>query len=210
MKHLAKKCFERGFECADKGEWLNAIDIISYGLRIEPDNYDAIANRCTCYAMAGMLAEALADADHLLIINPDDVAGHLSRGNVLATMELFQDALKAYDSAIDKFPDEPALLIGRGNVHSELQHTSLALADYDAAITLNKNLLEAHIGRARALRDLDLLDNAVEAYEQLLAIEDDESLPIVVEVKEELSDIKSQLQDGTQSGDPRADAGSNP
>lgn len=209
MKQSAKEYFELGFRHLESDELPKAIDMITLGLRLEPDNYDAIANRCACCALAGRYPEALVDAERLLVLNPNDVRGHLCRCNILAELELFQDALKAYDAAIAKYPDEPAHFVNRGFVRLELGHASLALADHDAALALNSQFPAALIGRARSLRDLGLLADSVRAYEKLLDFQDDDLTPLVAEAEEELLDVRNRLRGEKKSGNTPPDAEAN-
>lgn len=99
----AQELFNIGFDFITEGKWSQAIEAISKGLCLDPNNAPAIGNRCSCYAMLDQFEDALADANRYIELKPDDWHGYWNHGNILSEMGRKDEANESYKTAAAKF-----------------------------------------------------------------------------------------------------------
>jgi predicted TPR repeat methyltransferase len=113
----------------------------------------------------GRIDEAAACYQRALVLRPNDAEAHCRLGTLLLAQRKLTAATACFEQAVALDPDFPEAWLGLGHAFHQARRYDDALAAFDKA----PGLAEAWLGRARALRRLNLPEEAVVAYRQALA-----------------------------------------
>jgi tetratricopeptide (TPR) repeat protein len=138
------------------------------------------------YAAFGEHQQALQDYEAAVELEPTLTAGYIARGDALVALGDLDRALWDYDHALEMEPENPFAHRGRGLAYLGLGdgYGERGLADkaeesYQHALEASERAVEAladdpwvHWQRGLALHALERYDEAVQAFEQVLAYPD--------------------------------------
>ncbi|KAK0166250.1 hypothetical protein PV328_004689 [Microctonus aethiopoides] len=104
-------------------------------------------------------------------ISQGEIAKHLELGwNFLARGQL-QDALTQYHAAVDGDPNNYLTYYKRGIVYLALERPKLALSDFNKVLELKPDFTSARLQRAQLLLKQALFDQALQDFNDVLAVE---------------------------------------
>lgn len=99
---------------------------------------------------------------------PLPAAQWLVRGDEFLRQQQFDEAIRCYDAALGKNALLFPALVNRGIALRLKGEPVAALEDFSRALTLRPGVADVHLQRASAFRALDLLDDAIAAYRDIL------------------------------------------
>jgi tetratricopeptide (TPR) repeat protein len=107
--------YRRGHLFAQQGDFGSAVKDFDEVLRLDPNDAEALNNRCWARAIIGeLLQPARRDCDRALEIRPRDLHALDSRGFVNLKMGQHNNAIANYDAALRINPKHASALYGRG------------------------------------------------------------------------------------------------
>ncbi len=114
LKWNASAYFRRAQLYTRYGQFDRAIPDLDKAILINPNDPEALNNRCWAYAILGQTFRALADCDEALKIKPAYVDALDSRGLIYLKQCKHDRALSDYEAAARLNPRQPSSLFGRG------------------------------------------------------------------------------------------------
>ncbi|MDN5005286.1 tetratricopeptide repeat protein [Bradyrhizobium sp. GCM10027634] len=141
------------------GRHEEALDGFVQALRVAPACIEALHGYSRMLGKLGRpLEQSLVQLDRALEFAPDLPEILLSKGNVLSRLERYEEALVCYDRAIASNPALAEAVSRRADVLSTVRRRSVA---------------EAHFFRAETLRVTERMSEALDDYDQALALRPD-------------------------------------
>ncbi|MBP9035579.1 MAG: tetratricopeptide repeat protein, partial [Pseudomonadales bacterium] len=120
------------------------------------------------YKMLGQREEAAQTYRRARAADPRYVPSILSEADLLAEEGKRDDAGQLIEQALALAPNDPAVWTRKASVAHAYGDVTTALAGYDRALTIDSGIVEARVGRAGLLVDLDRLEQADPDLEYLL------------------------------------------
>ena len=137
------KMLEDAFECAEDGNYSDALRLYDLALKKEPDNISALVDKGVTLQNMGKLQLAIRSYDKALVVSPDNLDALLNKGAALHSDQKYQKAIECYDTAlrIDKkctmaFAYKGLSLGEMGQLQDAIKHFKKALSidhHYDLA-----------------------------------------------------------------------------
>ncbi len=121
----------------------------------------------------GRPSEALAEFDAALAREPHQAAAHVGQAQALEALERFAAALEASQAAARADPLNPAVDLLAARLMIRAQRFAEAADCFARALRRDERNLEALQGRAQCLGALRRAEEALDAYDQLLALAPD-------------------------------------
>jgi tetratricopeptide (TPR) repeat protein len=177
-----------GVVAGRRGDHTEAERRLARAVGLQPDNTSALVLRGQALRALGRDEDALRCYDRALIQDPGRIDALQGRGFVLAAMKRPEEAVAVYTRALTMMPHSADILIGKGNVLVTLRRYDEALVCYDQALihapaeagrgrhgpgTQDDTRAHAFYFRAEAMRELERLEEALEGFEQALALKPD-------------------------------------
>ncbi|GAB4296911.1 MAG: hypothetical protein Fur0025_34720 [Oscillatoriaceae cyanobacterium] len=166
----AAAAFSEGNNQAQSGDFAGAIVSFDRAISLDPDFYQAWANRGFALNGLARYAEALASYDEALMIQPNFYPAWLNRGVSLKNLGRYEAALICYDRAIELDATEHLAFANRGFVLFHLQRYQEALASYEQAIAIEPKRAKTWMGRGETLMAMEDYLEAIVSFERALEI----------------------------------------
>lgn len=171
---LVAALLNRGNALRALGRLEEALLAIETALRARPDFPEALNNRGNVLRDQGRFPAALASFDAALTLKPDFLLAHCNRGQTLLDLKRPADALACFEFLLRHLPDDAEALFGRAcsllQLHQRLEQ---AAADFTRAGELGIDRVEALVGRAAVLADLQRHEEAAACLSDVLALAPD-------------------------------------
>lgn len=170
----------RGQVLVQLGQHEEAIAAYTYALRRNPNDSLALTYRCDAYARSGQFDAALADCDRALAIDTHwgtaaPSLAHHNRGLILLQQQHYPEAIAAFNQVLDLEPSNAVALAHRGRAELMMGDAETALATCDRALDISRtgqlSPAIAWYNRGLALTALDRPQEAIAAYQEVLALE---------------------------------------
>ncbi|KAJ1495410.1 hypothetical protein T484DRAFT_1762688 [Baffinella frigidus] len=87
--------------------------------------------------------------------------------NKLFEEKKFTESIELYSAAIESDPTNPHYVCNRAHAHNHLENYGQALSDADEAIRLNPGYSKAYLRKAKALKGMGRMKDAVAIYQAL-------------------------------------------
>ena len=110
-----------------------AIKYYNQAIKLQPDNADALNQRCGARAIVGELKAALEDCNAALSLKPNNATALDHRGMAYLKLGQPDQALVDYDEALKLNPNSPAALYGRGVAKLMKGDVAASNADFEVA-----------------------------------------------------------------------------
>lgn len=143
------------------GRHEDGIDHWSQFLARNPTYAPAHSYLGQCYASLGRHEEAVAPLRQAIALDPARCEDHLILGSMLAESGSLQDAQRAFQEALDCEPLYAMAAFNLARVSLMIDDPNAALEAADKLLALAPNDLKATSLRAKALRGLERLDEAI-------------------------------------------------
>ena len=132
--------YRRGQLYAAHREYNLAVSDFGEVIRIDPQNVEALNNRCWVQAMTGELERALRDCNEALKLRPDFSDALDSRGLVNLKIGLFGLAIRDFDAALKSNGKQASSLYGRGVARLRLGDTEEGNIDIKRALAIDSGV----------------------------------------------------------------------
>lgn len=153
---------------AELGRHRDAIAAADAALAVLPGSADLLIARAAARRLAGEAAAALDDLDAALERAPQHGRAWAEKGFTLHALGRYEDALDSFDQALEH-EETVYALNGLGLVELDHGMGKAALATFDRALELNPEDFDARFFRAQTLELLGRFDDALAAYDVVLA-----------------------------------------
>jgi tetratricopeptide (TPR) repeat protein len=162
----------------NQGKLLQAIELYQEAIRIKPDDSAIYIALARVQVFAGQYKEAQANAENALLLNPNNSMAHAVRGWALTQDNDYLAAEAAIKRALELDPNNGiahayyAELLGDMYLNNTGPFDAITMAGEESrvATTLAPNSLEAHHARAFILEVTDNREQAVQEYQNAIAI----------------------------------------
>lgn len=123
-------------QAAQKGQYTEAIEILSQLISSHPTSASEYNNRGLIYFQSGQLDKAIADYNRAIELNPELASAYNNRANYYAAQKKLAAAIVNYDRAIDLNPVYVRAWINRGITFRDLGLYEQAIENFDCALRL--------------------------------------------------------------------------
>lgn len=120
-------------------------------LKIDPNYYNALANRGVLYYNTGKYQESLDDFNKALKVRQDKSDPWIGRANTLSTIQEFEKSIPDYNRYMQLKPNDVNAYIWRGIAYYRTNKLDSAIIDFTKAITMEPRRDETYYWRAYAL-----------------------------------------------------------
>lgn len=168
---LGDLLFQRGELCRTTNQFEKAIPFYREALKNNDEHAGAYNCRGICYDAIGDYKQAIRDYTQAFRYDPDSSVVLVNRGDSYRKLGEYENAHQDYTQAMEMNPDDALAYNQRGLLYYNLNDYPTAISDFEAALERNEDYRSARANLADALRYSDRLDEAVENYSRILAIE---------------------------------------
>ena len=149
---------------ANKGEFSEALPLLTKALKISPSNSQILFNRGNLLNELGSYSEALVDLEKSLLINPNNLEAQLVAANCLASLGCQKEAIAKYKNIVNLNPNSYKALINIGIIYLQLKDFDNCISALNKAIYIEPNLHSAYTYRGNALQELKRYEEALSDY----------------------------------------------
>jgi predicted O-linked N-acetylglucosamine transferase (SPINDLY family) len=150
-----------------------ALALAAYAETLGPEQALPPVVRGLVRLQEGRAAEGLAEFDTALAREPQNAPANVGRAQALEALERFGPALEAAHVAASADPANPAVYLLAARLMIRAQRFAEAAECFAQALRRDENNVEALQGRAQCLGALRSAEEALEAYDRLLAVAPD-------------------------------------
>ena len=151
----ANQHFNAGMELFEQGQFEEAIEEFSAGIRIVPDASAIVyAARGFSYGKLAEYEKAITDFDEAIRLDPEYFTAYNRRGNLYIVLGDYEQAIEDLNESIRIYPQNPEAYAFRALAYTYLYMDERAQQDMDTAVDLgmNPSTLEDWIEDAKAQR----------------------------------------------------------
>jgi tetratricopeptide (TPR) repeat protein len=165
-----KEYFAQLLEKAENGDTREAMEDLSWALRVDPQDAQAYCCRGVVRCKQGKYREAISDFNQALQLNFDDAIVYRNRGKARSHLGDHQGAIADFNLALQMQPQDAMLYIARGNAHRMMGNHLGAINDYTQALQINPDDATAYYNRGIAYTCLEEMERAVEDYQRAASL----------------------------------------
>ena len=151
---------------AMSGNYENAIEIFSKGLKYNNTNTYLLFNRGNAYGHWGKHTEAINDLEKLLLIDKSNAQAMLVCGNSYLKNGNINEAIIKCRQAISVNKKYYEAYVNLGNIYQMKGQLEDALSAYDEAIKINENIKESYLNKGNVLQELKRYPEAIISYKK--------------------------------------------
>ena len=156
-----------------KGQIVEAKNIFTEILKLDPKNFSAYNNRGNIYLMLGDLDNALQNYDKAIKLKPDFADAYNNKGNVLQKLNKHEDAVESYQKATKFDQNHVQAYYNLGRILKLQEKYLLAIENFEKAIKLKPNYVEPYLGLGNLYLKLKKNNLALENFENAIKIKPD-------------------------------------
>jgi tetratricopeptide (TPR) repeat protein len=153
------------------GQYEQAKQLYLRAIELKKDFFDAYRNLAGTYQSLGQLDKAVSQMEALVVFRPQDTQNWLFLGRLYRKTGDGQQAQRAFQRALKENPNLADAVVGIGNLSMDRQDYTSALDLFGQAVSMQSGNIEAWFGQAIALHYLNRVDEEIQAYQQVLAID---------------------------------------
>jgi serine/threonine protein kinase/Tfp pilus assembly protein PilF len=136
----AEDLLEKGKKLRQQGKNEEALDAFAKAIEINPRLADAYAYRADTRIDAGLIGDALADANQAIRLDPKSAFAYLVRGLAHYHRDEYEPTIADCTEALKLRPDYAPAHVVRGSARFRTGNSDQAVEDYTAALTQDPNL----------------------------------------------------------------------
>jgi len=143
-------------------------------------------------AVSNEIAAMIFELEKKTSKSPDDNEAWIQLGNLYFDSSNYDKAIWAYNKSLELMPDNADVLTDLGVMYRKSEKPSEAIKSFDKAIKVNPNHNIARFNKGIVLmHDLNDIEGAVRAWDELIALNPDAKTPNGQSVKEMIERFKS-------------------
>jgi tetratricopeptide (TPR) repeat protein len=143
----ARNLYNRGTSLALRGQFDEALKILTRAINVDPNFVDAYVHRGNVYIDLGDYKNASMDFDFVIRENPDNVLGYYNRSIANMALDRKDQALLDINQAILLTPKDSEYYNFRAVIHAAIENYDLAVEDANQVIKFG-NLKTGYNNRA--------------------------------------------------------------
>jgi len=142
-------------------------------------------------AISNEVATRIFELEKKTADSPDDLDAWIELGHLYFDTNNFDKAIWAYNKSLELEPNDPDILTDLGVMYRRIGNPTEAIKNFDKAIGLNPNHEIARFNKGIVLmHDLNDIEGAVKAWEELVKLNPDAKTPTGQSVKEMIQRFK--------------------
>jgi protein O-GlcNAc transferase len=170
----ARELNDRGNAYRALGRFEDALADLDSAVHLLPNSPHVLNNRGNVLRDLGRLPEALADFTAALVFLPDFTTACCNRGHALLDLHRPREALECFEAVLRSLPQDGEALFGRASALLRLRwRLEEAGADFARAAELGIERVEALVGRAAVLAELQRHGDAAACLSEVLELAPD-------------------------------------
>jgi tetratricopeptide (TPR) repeat protein len=154
-----------------RGEFVEASNTFQIVIDIDAFNTAALLGMARALAGQKRYQQAIWKAKAATKASPDSLEGYLITGELFTNMGNYQESLTWFQHACRVNEKSADAWEGAASALEKLGHTTQALEHYRKASELAPFLISARLRKAALLEDLQYSDEAINAYKELIELE---------------------------------------
>lgn len=162
-------CRSQAKEAAQRGQYTEAIEILSKLISCHPESASEYNNRGLIYFQSGQMDKAIADYNKAIQLNPGLASAYNNRANYYAAQKKLSAAIVNYGKAIDLNPVYIRAWINRGITFRDLGLYEQAIENFDCALRLGTLKLNIWAERGRTYHLMGDWNLAMADYRRALS-----------------------------------------
>jgi len=182
----------KGNRCIAEENYAEAIDVLTKVIELEPDNYNAYANRGNAKAKIGNPKEGLKDYIKAIMIEPNDGLTYYNAG-CLVFRYLHGSGEYFFSKAIELDPDNPERYLLRGLMLYHFRLYEYAIDDFSKCIELNPEDEQAYSLRGDCYMNLEDYDSAIADFKVIIDKNDVSGYKKIGEIKQKQGLLREAL-----------------
>ncbi len=147
-----------------------AIDTYVKALEIQPGDFDANLNLCSCYFQEGKYDLAEKYCKGAIQADPKNPGGPFNLGVIYKQMDRPYDAIRAFKDSLELDINQPRLLVELGNVYMKLDRLKDAQKAFELATQQDAENADAWEQMGQVYYHQQRYDEAVKAYEKAITL----------------------------------------
>lgn len=164
---------EQAYALQQAGRLVEAVIILEYVLREQPDNPDVLCQQANALKSLRRYEEALAVYGRVVALKPDCLDAWLGLGNCFLELHYYVEAIGCYDFILAIHPDYYLACVNRAVALNALERYAEALESSNQALAIHADNVEAHCARAMALCALGYFEAAVNSNQRAISLRAD-------------------------------------
>lgn len=161
-----------GFTYEHAGDIENALEEFEIAIKLQPDNYKALANIGVAYAKLGIYNESIASLKKSIKIKKYHKT-YDKLGLVYVELNMENEAIESFKKAIKINPRYAKAHNDLGTVYGKIGKFDLALQEFNEAIRIDKDYADTHYNLGILLEFLEQDDLAKKEFEIAVRLEPD-------------------------------------
>ncbi len=151
QEQRAERLLKRATTCVQEGRPLEAINLFSELIGLQPDNETAYLNRGNAYIQVGQFALGIADYSQVIAMKPDMPQAWYNRGTAFVAAGEYERAIADLSQAIRLDPGQARAYCNRGMSYLRKSDYDKALEDLDLGIQKDGKLAHCYYARGELL-----------------------------------------------------------
>jgi tetratricopeptide (TPR) repeat protein len=160
--------FVKGYEAAEKGNYRDAVDILSKSLKLDSTNIKAR----NCLGKTLLCMEKYSEAIESLTVETVNDETLKIRGDAYFALENYSAAFVDYSESLKTSPNAPAYA-GLGNVFVKMNNIPEGVKNYTKAIELDADCADYYFIRGKTLNLQGKHNDAINDFDHALILEPD-------------------------------------
>jgi tetratricopeptide (TPR) repeat protein len=158
-----------GAACMQAKRYPEAVEAYRTAIELNPSATESYNNLALAYIETEQYDAARMTLGRGLVLRESDLRLRLTMAESYRREKDFAGARSAYEQALGYGASNPAVFNGLGNLNLQENRNQEALDCFDAALLLNKDDLEAQLGRSAALSSLERHNEAIDSARGVIA-----------------------------------------
>jgi tetratricopeptide (TPR) repeat protein len=161
----------RGTAYGRAGKYSQALDDFNTAIKLNPNFYQAYANKALIEHYMGNDVQSVADYARAIQINPNYDEAYIGRGDVYRQAGHLDQALNDFQKAIDLNTTDGRAYYGRGMIYQARGQHAQAINDFSSAISRAPNVAEPYDARGLSYLATGDDDNAFADFNTAIRID---------------------------------------
>jgi len=161
-------CLDIAFIYLSRGEYLEALELLERGDKINDANVDLLFELAFCYEQSEDYEKAIQTYNRILDIDSYTDEAWFNLGQIYFALQEFPKALEAYDFTLTIDDNDSLTCLQKAHVHFQLDQFEEAIETYLEYKRMTTNIWETGIFIAECYEKMERYDESIAYYQQSL------------------------------------------